>query len=196
MDARNRFSLLIITVCCALLMIVFLAPQECGAVRWEYPSGSTLGNCLASKGIYKLFPDRETAYAQWQRDIALANEARAANPSLPKPYPWQWGCFCPYWCNCTSQWSCPVCDCGFSCVNCANPEPDPSGATHYWYPRSDCPNNCYYTYSPPGQVFDPPITTEATDKNAGGGCAGKCDTLAGDRPDAGTGNMGGFWGGP
>lgn len=177
---RNKSMLYVFSICVVFVVISLLYPIISEAVRWEYPSGSILGTCLTSKGIYKLFPDRDSAMEAWNADYMQALNEYRANPQLPYPRMWEWACYCPYWCNCTSQWSCPVCDCGFTCINCANAEPAPNGHTYYWYPRFDCPNNCIYTYPPPSQQPDVPATTEVPDKNTGGPCEGTCNTTVDD----------------
>lgn len=164
-------------------------PSSCGALTWGYPPGSSLAECLANEMFTTLvFPDRGSAVAALEADYAAVQALCAAAPS-PKPsycsnleY-WEWGCTwcldCPPCCSSTSGcfYFCPgVTNCGFTCKNCRDPGWDPE--QNYWRKT----NYWYYICgpgSPPTQQPDPPITTEMTDRNAGGGCAGTCDITVG-----------------
>ena len=176
-------------------MIVSVSfPSSSGAVTWGYPADSTLGQCLASKVMkFDIFPSRESALATIEAEKAAAHAYCDALPD-PKPgwcgsiYSWEWNngsyqlhgdlcCSAPYGCSligCSG-----VTDSGFSCNNCRNYGEVENGTwkkTNYWY------YICGPTHPPPSQQPDVPITTEVTDKNTGGECAGRCDATVNDGP--------------
>jgi len=172
-----------------LLALSLCLAQHGGAFTWGYPSNSPLGQCLESTPYdYVLFPDRNTALATVQAEVAAAQAYCASLPN-PKPswcsyiYYYEWSCAyqsipaCSTTCQCTST-GCPgVTDCGFACYNCRDYGVWENGnwkKTWYWY------YVCSPTYPPPSQVMDPPITTEMTDRNAGGECEGTCNTTIND----------------
>jgi len=175
---------------CALFLVLSLSlPQSGEALTWGFPTGSTLGQCLASRVMkFDIFPDRASALASMQADYA---GARALCDAYPDPKPlWcsylsyrEWNCayqqqpYCLVSCACGMLGCSGVTDCGFSCRNCRGHGAIQNGdyiSTNYWY------YVCSPTYSPPSQQQDVPITTEITDKNTGGPCEGTCNTIIND----------------
>jgi len=172
-----------------LLVCLLCLPQQGTAQTWGYPPDSSLGQCLANQTFdYVLFPDRDTALATVQAEVAAA-QAHCAGLPNPKPS----------WCNCIYYWefgayqSLPACltacvcsgvgcsgkvtDGGFGCYNCRDYGVWENGnwkITWYWY------YVCSPTYPPPSQVQDLPVATDITDINAGRECGGMCNTTVND----------------